>query len=154
MIFTGARIFYAVGTDHQLFSWLGRWDSLADTPLRPLVIQAIATVAVIVGFGWNKQGNQGFEASVVFTSPTFWIFLLLVGASLFVLRRRRQSGEAYRVPLYPVLPLLFCLSSAYMFYKSLDYAIEKTPWSLLASMGVLAIGGGLSFWVESCESTP
>ena len=33
MLFTGARIFYAVGTDHRLFSWLGRWARL---PIRPL----------------------------------------------------------------------------------------------------------------------
>jgi APA family basic amino acid/polyamine antiporter len=167
MIFTGARIFYAVGTEHRLFSWLGRWSSLTDTPARPLIIQAVATVAVIVGFGWMQQGNEGFEDSVVFTAPIFWVFLLLVGASLFVLRvrgrRRGGVGEdslgefreslptparagAYRVPLYPVLPLLFCLSSGYMFYRSLDHAIQESPRGLLASIGVLAIGTGLAFW--------
>ncbi len=86
MIFTGARIFYAVGTDHRLFSWLGHWNSLTDAPARPLIIQAIATVSVVAAFGWDKHGWHGFEDSVVFTAPTFWIFLLLAGALLFVLR--------------------------------------------------------------------
>ena len=152
MVFTGARIFYAVGADHRLFSWLGRWNALTDTPARPMIIQAAVTVAMILGFGWDKKGSGGFEDSVAFTSPTFWLFLYLVSHALFVLRAR-QNGAApsYRVPWYPVLPLLFCLSNAFMFFKSLDFAILKTPWSLLASVVVLVVGAGLGFWVESHE---
>ncbi len=58
------------------------------------------------------------------------------------------------MPLYPLLPLLFCLSSGYMFYRSVIYAHATTPLGLLASIAVLAIGGVLAFWVESRESTP
>ena len=53
------------------------------------------------------------------------------------------------MPLYPWLPLLFCLSSGYMLYKSVPYAYQMTKWGLLASIVVLALGAGLSFWVES-----
>jgi hypothetical protein len=55
------------------------------------------------------------------------------------------------VPWYPVVPILFCLSNAFMFVKSLEYAISATPKSLLASVAVLAVGVGLAFWVESHE---
>ncbi len=88
MVFTGARIFYAVGTDHRLFAWLGRWSSLKDTPVRPLVIQAAVAVGMIVGFGLNQKGSEGFNNSVAFTAPTFYLFLFLVGVALFVLRAR------------------------------------------------------------------
>ncbi len=114
-----------------------------------MIIQGIVTAAMIVGFGWNKVGTDGFQNSVVFTSPSFWLFLLLAGAALFVLRARGRSTGSYRVPLYPWLPLLFCLSSGYMLYKSVPYAYQMTKWGLLASIVVLALGAGLSFWVES-----
>ena len=43
-----------------------------------------------------------------YTAPVFWLFFLLVGVSLFVLRRRDPDlPRPFRVPLYPVLPLLF-----------------------------------------------
>jgi amino acid transporter len=152
MIFTGARIFYAVGTDHRLFSWLGRWSSLTDTPPRPLIIQAVVTVAMIAGFGWNQKKHDGFEASVAFTGPAFWLFLFLVGVALFFLRAKRNGpAPSYRVPWYPVVPLLFCLSSAFMIIKSLDYAMAVTPKSFTASIVVLVVGVGLAFWVESKE---
>lgn len=146
MIFTGARILYAMGTEHRFYSWLGQWNSKTDAPARPLVIQAAVTVALTIGFGWGHQGSQGFESSLAFISPSFWLFLGLVGCSFFVLRAR-SSGPArtYRVPLYPLVPLLFCLSCAFMFIKSLQYAVEHTGWGLLASALVLGIGALLSF---------
>jgi amino acid transporter len=147
MIFTGARIFYAVGTDHRLFSWLGRWSSLTDTPARPLIIQAAVTVAMIAGFGWNQEAFGGFEDAVAFTSPTFWLFLYLVSHALFIFRAGRNGpAPAFRVPWYPAVPLLFCLSNAFMFIKSLEYAILTTPRSFAASIVVLAAGAGLAFF--------
>ena len=65
--------------------------------------------------------------------------------SLFILRSRQSApARTYRVPFYPVVPLLFCLSSAYMFFKTLDYAVDKTPRGLLASVVVLGIGALLA----------
>src|SRR5215210_4064700 len=32
MILTGARIYYAVGTEHRAYAWLGRWDLRLGTP--------------------------------------------------------------------------------------------------------------------------
>ena len=149
MIFTGARILYAMGTEHRLYAWLGQWSSRTDTPARPLIIQAAMTVILMIGFSWNQKGADGFEDSVVFTSPSFWLFLYLVGHALFVLRSRSSGpAQTYRVPFYPVVPLLFCLSSAYMFFKSLDYAYEHTFWGLAASAAMLGIGAFLAF-VES-----
>jgi len=40
------------------------------------------------------------------------------------------------VPLYPVLPLVFCLTSAYLFYSSLMY----TGFGAMVGIGVLAAG--------------
>ena len=43
---------------------------------------------------------------VIFTTPGFWFFLMLVGVSVFVLRYREPATERpYRVPGYPVTPL-------------------------------------------------
>ena len=146
MIFTGARVLYAVGSEHRLYAWLGQWDSQTDTPARPLIIQAAVSVALTIGFGWKQEGSDGFQNSVAFYSPSFWLFLYLVGHALFVLRARSSGAvRTYRVPFYPVLPLLFCLSSGFMFFKSLDYAVEQTPWGLLATAVVLGLGALLAF---------
>ena len=52
----------------------------------------------------------------------FWFFFLMTGMALFILRRQRpESPEPFRVPLYPLTPLFFCATCAYMLYSSVTF---------------------------------
>ena len=58
-----------------------------------------------------------------YVSPVFWLFFVLCAASLLVLRRREPDvPRPFRVPLYPLTPLLFCGAGLYLLYSSLAYA--------------------------------
>jgi amino acid transporter len=84
--------------------------------------------------------RDGFQAMVDYTAPVFWFFMLLVGVGLFVLRQREPARERpFRVPLYPVTPLVFCLTCAYLLYSSLAY----TGLGSLVGIAVLAAGAPL-----------
>jgi APA family basic amino acid/polyamine antiporter len=77
---------------------------------------------------------------VEYTAPVFWFFLLLAGIALFVLRRKDPARERrFRVPGYPVIPVLFCLTSGYLLYSSLAYT-GRSAW---IGAGVLAAGAVL-----------
>jgi amino acid transporter len=82
---------------------------------------------------------------VEFTAPVFWLFFLLSGISLFVLRRREPDhARPYRVPLFPLLPLLFCASCAYMLWSSLSYVSSQSLGGLNAAwIGVAVLAAGL-----------
>lgn len=137
-IFTGARIYYAMGKDHRLYAKLGQWSARFGTPIWSLVIQALITAVLVIGFGLTENG---FESMVKFTTPVFWFFLLLVGVGLFVLRYREPDvTRPYRVPGYPVTPVLFCLSSLFMVYSSLAYAVTNQSWEALWAVGILLLG--------------
>jgi amino acid transporter len=57
--------------------------------------------------------------------------------SLFIFRRWEPHAERpFRVPFYPVTPLLFCGTCVYMLYSSLAY----TGAGGLVGVGVLVIG--------------
>ena len=54
-----------------------------------------------------------FEQLLTYVVFTGWIFYALGAASIFMYRRRRPDAERpFRVPGYPVTPLLFVLSAA------------------------------------------
>ncbi|MBD1945300.1 amino acid permease [Coleofasciculus sp. FACHB-712] len=118
-IFTGARTNYALGQDFSLFSFLGRWHHRASTPANALLVQgAIALALVFLG----TLTREGFKTMVDYTAPVFWFFFLLTGVSLLVLRvREPQVLRPFRVPLYPLTPLLFCGICAYLLYSSVAY---------------------------------
>jgi APA family basic amino acid/polyamine antiporter len=64
---------------------------------------------------------------------------MLSGVALFILRRRDPAAaRPFRVPLYPVLPLLFVLSCGYVLYSSIMHA--QTEHATHVAFGVMASG--------------
>ncbi|MGH9969833.1 MAG: APC family permease [Pyrinomonadaceae bacterium] len=117
-IFTGARTNYALGRSFRPLRFMGRWHA-KNTPLGALVVQG-AIALLMVAFGAVER--RGFETTVEYTAPVFWFFFLLSGISLIVLRTTDpNTPRPFRVPIYPVVPLLFCSASAYMLWSSLAY---------------------------------
>lgn len=137
-IFTGARTNYAMGRDFALFRPLGKWNSKTGAPVNAFLVQAaISLILVFIGIFIGEGNESGFETIVAYTAPVFWVFFFLVGVAVFVLRRKEPDAERpFRVPLYPLTPILFCLTSAYLFYSSLAYA----GWGAILGVAVLLFG--------------
>lgn len=133
-IITGARTNYALGRDFGLFRRMGEWVSVRETPASALVLQGgVALLLVLLG----TSSRNGFSTMVEYTAPVFWLFFLLTGISLFVLRRKdRDLARPFPVPLYPITPILFCATCAYLLYSSLAY----TGLGALVGAGVLVLG--------------
>ncbi len=156
LIYTGSRIYSVFGEDFRLFSFLAYRHERVQTPVWALSLICALTIilTLIVGtqsgrtlmdslslaisgaaIPWETYGGR-FETLVSGTAPVFWMFFLLTGVSLFVLRYKDPKRQRpFCVPLYPVTPVLFCATSAYMLYSSLQWA----KWlSLLGIMPLLA----------------
>jgi amino acid transporter len=133
-VIVGARSNYALACDWPVLGFFGRWNARTGSPTRALLLQGAVALALVAFGGFMRQG---FETMVDYTAPVFWLFFLLTGISLFVLRRRDpQRARPFRVPLYPFLPLAFCASSAWLLYSSLAY----TRLGALVGVAVLAAG--------------
>src|SRR5207245_7687237 len=90
------------------------------------------------------QPGEGFDNLVAYTAPVFWIFFLLTGLSLFLLREKDKHIErAYAVPLYPVVPIIFCCSCAWMLYQATTYV----KWHALFAIAVVLLGVPL-YWLS------
>ncbi len=145
-IFTGARVYHALGQDLQL-ERLRIWHVEGNNPRNAIIVQSLISFALIF-FGALSQ--DGFLGMVLYTSPVFWFFIILVGISVFVLRHKDPNRERpFRVPLYPITPILFCLMCGYMLYSSLVYAASKEAniagW---IGIGVLLLGVPLMFFAR------
>lgn len=154
MLFTGPRIYYALGTEHRLFAWLGRWNGRWDSPLRALVIQSLATLALVIGFGGS---TDGFERLLIYTTPVFWFFAFLVGIGLFILRYKEPDvPRPHRVVFFPWTVVVFCLGSAFLFNSALTYAIQRSAEndpSLLNTLAICVIILAVGV-VTSCFDSP
>jgi amino acid transporter len=172
LLFTGMRLYGTFGRDHPVFAWLaGKGDSnhshgaLFAQAIFSIILIAVVELAIhwrqamstLAGsIGWRVDfdlgsGSENIYKLVACTAPVFWLFFLLTGCSLFVLRWREPNRERpYRVPLYPILPLIFVLSCAFMLYKSTAYALEQEPAEAIIVAGLMF--GGLPLGLLSSLS--
>jgi len=134
LVFTGARITYALGQGHRAFGLLGRWHQALGTPVVALAVQGGISLAIAVAAG-------SFFRAILYTAPVVWLFFLGTGLSLFVLRKRfPQRARPYNVVAYPVTPLVFCLCCGFMLYNCILYAAANMPMALAVLGGVMVAG--------------
>jgi basic amino acid/polyamine antiporter, APA family len=138
----GARSSFALGRDWPALASLGVWDAAKQAPVNALRVQAVAALVLLALGTWT---GTGFRSMVEFTAPVFWLFFLLAGIALFVLRRRDPAIERpFRVPLYPVLPLVFCATCGYMLWSSLSYVRSQSVGGINAGwIGVAVLATGV-----------
>ena len=135
-MFVGARTNFALGNDWRVLRKLGQWQLDIGSPKQALLLQALISIGLIA---LGTQEADGFSAMVEFTAPVFWGFLFLVGLALIWLRQTdKHTSRPFKVPLYPVLPLIFCAACAWLTYSSVTYAISQN--AIHVSMGLIASG--------------
>jgi APA family basic amino acid/polyamine antiporter len=133
----GARTNYSVARDWPAFAFMGGWRGERNLPVAGFLVQTAIALG-LVAFGALEK--DGFSTMVEFTAPVFWFFFMLSGISLFILRRKHPTQtRPFSVPLYPVLPLIFVATCAYLFYSSITYAQSENAG--FVAIAVVAIGG-------------
>ncbi|HWL75711.1 MAG TPA: amino acid permease [Burkholderiaceae bacterium] len=119
----GARTNYALGRDWPQLAFMSQWQGARNVPMVAFFVQGGIALALIA-FGALQK--DGFSAMVEFTAPVFWFFFLLTGIALIVLRLREPTiARPFKVPLYPILPIVFIGTCGYLFYSSVTYAQSK-----------------------------
>jgi basic amino acid/polyamine antiporter, APA family len=122
-IMTAPRIFFAMADDRLLFRQIAAVHPRYQTPYVAIVLNAAIGVAFVLTRGFEQLADQFVIAIVPFLA-------LAVGA-VFVLRRRAGYDTSFRVPGYPVVPLVFIASTVALLLNAL---IDKS--SRAATLGV------------------
>jgi len=137
----GARTNYALGRDWPLLAFIGQWHGTRHVPVVAFVVQGAIALG-LVAFGALQK--DGFSAMVEFTAPVFWFFFMLTGVGLFILRfREPHVARPFKVPLYPILPLVFVVTCGYLFYSSVTYAQSQQA----VHITFWVMGFGLAAWI-------
>ncbi|MCE9603573.1 MAG: amino acid permease [Planctomycetia bacterium] len=155
MIFTGARIYYAMGSRHRGLGCLAHWHARFGTPVSSLAVQMLITLALVAACGATAEegsGRAAFQRLVMFMTPPFYLFLMLSSVAVIVLRRRAERegsaaadpAAAFRMPLFPWPAIGLAAASAFMLYKGAMYVAgqygDATRWGAWWVGATLASG--------------
>ena len=129
MTLAGPRVLSVIGQDFGALRFLARTNA-HGVPVVAVVLQAALAVTLVV--------TATFESILVFAGFTLGASTLLTVAGLFILRwRRPELARPYRVPLYPLPPLVFLGLMGW----TLIYLLAQRPMEGLAGVAILASGG-------------
>jgi basic amino acid/polyamine antiporter, APA family len=103
-VLSPSRIYFAMARDGVFFERLSRVSPRFGTP----------AFAIVAGAAWAMVGaaTGSFDQLLTYVVFAAWIFYGLAALSIFVYRRKfPDAPRPFRVPGYPVTPLLFVASA-------------------------------------------
>jgi APA family basic amino acid/polyamine antiporter len=128
IILAGPRVYYSMAEDGLIFKWMGAVHPRFGTPYLALVTQAV--VASVLA-ATNTYG--ALFSRVIYTE---WIFFAAMAVGLMLLRRRTDYRPAYRLPGYPVVPVVFVVASLVIVVMQ----IRAVPADSVIGLGVVLAG--------------
>jgi len=141
-ILSGPRLLYGMARDGRFFALFGRPHPRFATPAAALaLVGGIAAALVIIA---GKNGVDRLLTGVVIVDA---VFFTLTGAAVMVLRRRRPDlDRPVRVPLYPVVPLVFVLLQIAIIFGAFQFeATRSAAWIGLSTIAFSVVLFALKF---------
>lgn len=128
---TGIRVPYAMALENELpFSnYLSRLSKRFTVPYVPALFQlGIACIMMMLG---------SFDFLTDMLIFVMWLFSLLIFLGVFILRKKAPDmPRPYKVPLYPVIPLIAILGAVFI----LGMTLITQPVLAAIGVGVTALG--------------
>jgi len=128
IILVEPRVYYQMARDGTIFQWMGAVHPRFGTPHRALAIQAVWASVLAAS---NTYG--ALFSRVIYTE---WIFFAAMAAGLMLLRRRASYRPAYRIPAYPLVPILFISASLVI----VAMKIAEAPVDSAVGLGLVLVG--------------
>lgn len=96
------RIYFTMGADKVFFPWLADVHSKFGTPVKAILLQSAWAGMLMIFWGT-------FESLATYVVFMDWIFMTMAAIALFQFRRAGVAVTAgtFKVPFYPVTPLIF-----------------------------------------------
>lgn len=137
---TTTRVPFAMGErgDLPFSSWIGTAHPSFGTPANAIILQT--TVALLMILSGNPDLITDIGISAVYV---FYIFAFIGITKL----RKDKVGEtltSYRVPLYPIIPIIAALGGAFIIYST----IVNQPYYALAALVLTLAGLPVHYSVE------
>jgi APA family basic amino acid/polyamine antiporter len=142
-VMTGSRILFAVAADGLLFRPIATVHPRFKTPSVAIALSATLGVVFVLAGTFEQLADTFVTAIVPF-------YALAVG-SVFIFRRRADFRPPFRVPGYPVVPLIFIVATVLLLGNAILDPVSRVP--TLAIIGVILLGIPVFYMVAARETT-
>ena len=135
ILMVGSRILAAMAKEGQLPAALAQ-TTTREAPVYALGIQALCTIAFVCAA--SSHGNAD-NILVLIGMPTTVIMGAAVAGVLILRHREPETERPFRVPLYPLPPILFLVLAIWMLIATIQYKWQASIGSVILVAVVWAL---------------
>ncbi len=123
------RIYFSMARDGVFFPFLAKIHPVYKTPAISMIFQSLWAIVLI--FLWGS-----FIRIITFVIFMDILFMALATASIFFIRKKYGNDALFKVPLYPVIPIIYLIITvAFVINTALHLPVES-----MAGLFILALG--------------
>ncbi|WP_057912180.1 APC family permease [Peribacillus muralis] len=140
-LLTFPRITLAMANDKMMpgHKQIGKISPRFKTPINATILQVIISIIMMVVTNPDKLTNMAIFSVFCFYGLAFF--------AVFILRKRDPHAKTYKVPLYPIIPIVAIVGALYIVVSTLI----DTPLDALYSLIILVIGMPVYWLLKKSE---
>ncbi len=143
-IMASSRVYYKMSHDKMFFGFVGNLHPKHRTPAKSLMLQASWACVLVLSGTFDILTDMLIFVSFIFYGMGAW--------GIFVLRKKYPDHERpYKVPFYPVIPIIFVLFSfvyvALTLYNDIVNYYAGNSQIINSLFGLLLVAIGLPFYI-------
>ena len=146
---TAPRLIYGLAADGRFFKPFARINPSFGTPIAAMMLLTVFAVVMLLGAGWiaveGEDADDKLDQLLTAVVVVDGLFFVLTGIAVIVLRYKRANADRpFRVPGYPLVPILFALGELGLIVGSYVNAELRNP-AIISAGWVIA--GVVVYWV-------
>tara|TARA_B100001142_G_scaffold327310_1_gene384656 strand:- start:175 stop:1497 length:1323 start_codon:yes stop_codon:yes gene_type:complete len=114
------RVIQAMGQQGIFFNFIGKINPRYYTPVNALIVQAVWTIGLMF--------LLDIENLVDSTTVVMIMFSALSISTLFKIDRSKNDPSVYKIPLFPLIPLVYIISAIFICWGVIQYHLSQNSY--------------------------
>lgn len=114
------RVIQAMGQQGIFFKFIGKTSTRFYTPVNALIVQAIWTMGLMFLLDIDNLVDSTTVVMIMFSALSI--------STLFKIDRSKEDSSVYRIPIFPLIPLVYIISAIFICWGVIQYHLSQNSY--------------------------